>query len=180
MNKKEVRKHILSIICVSTFLIFMTTFVYLPKQENLLSSFAFLEAQRSFYVEELSSGILLHDATPVSDKKGLQNDPYTFKVVNNSNKEITYQIKFNNNEEKIKAQGKEVLPNRYLRYNLLQGNTEIVEPSTLPDDGILYEAVIPANSEIIFNFRMWLDYNADNGAMNKTFIGKIEVEKNEK
>ena len=177
MNKKEFIRHIVSIICVSTFLILMTMFVYLPKQENLLSSFAFLQAQKSFYVEELSSGILLNDATPTLDEKGLQNDPYTFKVINNTNKDIVYQIKFNNNEEKIKAKGKEVLPNRYLRYNLQLENTDIVKTATLPEDGILYEASIPANSEIIFNFRMWLDYNADNGAMNKTFIGKIEIEK---
>lgn len=177
MNKKEVRKHILSIIFVSTFLIFMTTFVYLPKRENLLSSFAFLQAGRNFYVEELSSGILLHDATPTTDKKGLQNDPYTFKIINNSNKDVTYQIKFNNNEEKIKAQGKQVLPNRYLRYNLEQENTEIVKASTLTEDGIIYVATIKANTETTFNFRMWLDYYSDNGAMNKTFIGKIEIEK---
>jgi len=177
MNKKEVRRHILSIILVSTFLIFMTTFVYIPKQEKILASFAFLQAGRNFYVEELSSGILLKDATPVSDKKGLENDPYTFKIVNNSFNDVTYQIKFNNNEEKITAQGKQVLPNRYLRYNLEQDNNIIIKAETLTEDGILYEATIKANSETTFDFRMWLDYNSDNGAMNKTFIGKIEVNK---
>lgn len=176
MNKKEMRKHILSIIIVSLFLVFMTTFVYLPKQESLLSSFAFLQNQKRFYMEDISSGILLKNATPMSDEKGLQYEPYQFKIVNNSNSDITYQIVFKNNEEKAQAQGKEVLPNRYLRYSLKAENNLNLEPTTLQEDGILYTTTIKANSTEIFEFRMWLDYNADNGAMNKVFIGKIEIE----
>ena len=180
MNKKEVRKHIISIISVSLFLIIMTTFVYIPKQENLASSFAFLQNVQSFYMKELSSGILLHDATPTKDSKAQENSPYTFQVVNNSNSDITYQIVFRNNEEKAKAKGMEVLPNRYLRYNLISNNETVVEPTTLSDDGILYTTTIKANSSETFDFRMWLDYEADNGAMNKIFIGKIEIVEIEK
>lgn len=180
MNKKEVRKHILSIISVSLFLIIMTAFVYVPKQENLLSSLAFLQTQQNFYMKDLSSGILLHDATPTRDSKAMDNEPYRFQVVNNSNKDITYQIIFVNNEEKAKAKGKEVLPNRYLRYSLTNTNNSLVEPSTLADDGILYTTTIKANTTETFDFRMWLDYNADNGAMNKIFIGTMEIKKIEK
>ena len=175
MNNKEVRKHILSIICVSTFLIIMTTFVYIPKQENLLSSLAFLQNQRNFYMKDLSDGILLHDAIPTRDSKALQNDPYRFEVVNNSNSDITYQIIFRSNEEMAKEKGKEILPNRYLRYNLMSADNSLVEPTNLSDDGILYTTTIKANSTETFDFRMWLDYDADNGAMNKIFIGKIEI-----
>lgn len=174
-KKKEIRKRIFSIITVSTFLIMMTTFVYLPKQENLLSSFAFLQNIKRFYMEDISSGILLKDATPVKDKVGLEYDPYQFKVVNGSNSDITYQIVFKNNLEKVKAEGKEVLPNKYLRYSLSTQNKELVPASTLSDDGILYTTTIKAHSENIYNFRMWLDWNSDDGAMNKVFIGKIEI-----
>lgn len=176
MNKKEVRKHILSIISVSLFLIIMTTFVYIPKQENLLSSLAFLQTQQSFYIEELTTGISLSNAVPVSDKKGLENEPYSFKVVNNTNKDITYRIVFNNNEEKAIAKGKEVLPNHYLRYNLVQDNNTVVEPINLSDEGILYTTTIRANTTEVFEFKMWLDSKADNGAMNKMFIGTIGIE----
>lgn len=180
MDKKEVRSHIISIIGVSLFLIIMTVFVYLPKQENLLSSLAFLQNQQNFYMKDLSSGILLRDATPLKDEKAQENDPYRFEVVNNSNNDITYQIIFRNNEEKAKAKGKEVLPNRYLRYNLISSDNTLVGPMTLSDDGVLYTTTIKANSSQIFEFRMWLDYNADNCAMNKIFIGKIEIVEIEK
>lgn len=176
MTAKEKRGHIISIICVSLFLIIMTVFVYLPKQEMLLSSLAFLQNQQRFYIEDLSSGILLNDATPVSDERGLEFTPYRFKVVNNSDSTLEYNIIFKNNEEKAKAKGLEVLPNKYLRYSLKEGYNKALEPKTLGEDGILYTASIPANSAVIYEFRMWLDWNADNGAMNKIFIGKIEIE----
>lgn len=181
MNRtKSIRKYILSIICVSLFLVIATTFVYIPKQENLLSSLAFLQNQQTFYMKDLSSGILLQDASPMKDSKALENDPYRFEVVNHSNSDITYQIVFRNNEEKAKSQGKEVLPNHYLRYSLISNDNYLVEPSTLSDDGILYTTTIKAHSSEIFDFRMWLDWEADNGAMNKIFIGKIEIKEIEK
>ena len=45
-------------------------------------------------MQDLSSGILLKDAYPTSDSTGLKNDAYKFKIVNNSNSKITYQIVF--------------------------------------------------------------------------------------
>ncbi len=179
-KKKEIRKLVFSIVRVTIFLILMTTCVYLPKQENLLSSLAFLQNQRNFYMEDVTSGILLKDANPMTDKKGLQLEPYQFKVVNDTNADITYHIIFQNNEEKAKKTGKEILPNRYLKYSLQQQDQTLVTSAILPEDGILYTTTIKAHTEEIFDFRMWLDWNADNGAMNKIFIGKIRIVEIEK
>ena len=117
MNK-EIRKRLFSIAFVSTFLILMTTFVYLPSQENLSSAFAFLNNQKAFYMHDVTKGVLLHNAIPTKDSEGLENDPYTFEVVNNTNKNITYNIVFKNNEEKAKEKGMEILPSKYLRFAL--------------------------------------------------------------
>jgi len=173
--KKEIRNRILSIIAVSTFLIVMTTFVYLPNQENLLSALAFLQQEQSFYMEDISEGILLKSAVPTKDSEGLENDPYTFQVVNNSNKNITYQIVFKSNEDAALERGKEVLPSRYLRYSISDSSDTNLEAKTLSDDGVLLTTTITPHSTQVFNFRMWLDYNSDEGAMNKIFIGTIEV-----
>lgn len=175
-KKKEIRSLIISIISVSLFLIIMTTFVYLPKQENLLSSLAFLHTQSDLYIEDLSNGILLRDATPVTDTTGMTYVPYQFRVVNNSNKEVNYNVVFKSNKEKALKQGKELLPNKYLRYSIKEGNKDFIEPTTLRDDGILYTTTVPAKSNTVFDFKMWLDYNADNGAMNKIFIARIEIQ----
>lgn len=175
-RKREKRKLLFSIIGLSLFLVLTTVFIYFPKQEMLLSSISFIQNQNRFYIEDLSDGIMLRNAYPVTDEVGLSSDAYTFKIVNNSNSKITYQIKFNNNEKEALAQGKEVLANKYLRYSLNIGNDTVVEATNLLDDGILYTATIDAKSETVFNFRMWLDWNADNEAMDKVFIGQIELQ----
>lgn len=167
----------ISIIVVSLFLILTTTFVYLPKQENLLSSLAFLNQINSFYMEDLSSGLLLKNASCTKDEKGLAQDPYQFKVVNQTNRDITYQIVFQKDTKKVAQQGKEVLNNKYLRYTLKEGKQEYLEPKNLKEDGIIYEATIPKHSEVVYEFKMWLDYDADNEAMNKLLIGNIEIER---
>lgn len=175
MSKKEIRSRIFSIISVSLFLIIMTTFVYLPKQESLLSSLAFLQSAQRFYMKDLSSGILLHDATPTKDSKALEYEPYRFQVINTSKSDITYQIVFKSDVDKAKERGKEILPYRYLRYSLSDISGTLVEPSTLSEDGILYTTTIKADSVETIDFRMWLDWDADNGAMDKIFIGRIEI-----
>ena len=171
MNK-EIRGRVTSILVVTLFLVLSTLFFYIPKQNLLASSFSFLQMQRSFYVEDLSSGILLHDAYPIEDKYGIKNEPYTFKVVNDSKKEIKYKIIFSNDEEIDN-----LLENKYLRYALSNIDDSNIEAKTLSDDGIILETTLKANSSQTFNFRMWLDYNSDNGAMGKLFVGTIKIEK---
>lgn len=174
MNK-DIKKRLLEIAFVSIFLIVVTSFVYLPNHKNLLSALAFLDGQQSFYMEDISSGILLKSAVPTKDSDGLKNDPYTFRVVNNSNKNITYEIVFKSNSEKAKERGKEVLPNHYLKYSVSNSDDTNLEAKTLPDDGILLTTTIPPHTNQVFNFRMWLDFDADDGAMDKIFIGTLEV-----
>lgn len=177
MSCRENRKSILSIIIVLFFLVFMTCFVYLPKQENLLSSLAFLQNQENFYLKDLSQGILLNDAVPVTDEIGMQYEPYKFKVVNNSNSDITYRIVFRSDYSKMNIRKVDVLSNQYLRISLNSNNKILVNPMTLSEDGIIYTTTIQAHSEERFELRMWLDWNSDNDAMDKVFIGKVEVDK---
>ena len=174
LNKMETMKSILSIIGVLIFLIFITCFVYLPNRQILLSSFA-LQKQNDFYIENLSESISLKDAIPVPDSIGLQYNPYQFKIVNNSNSEIVYQIVFHKSSSEIGAQEIDILSNRYLKFSLKSLDNTLVEPTILPDDGILYNASLAAHSQLVFEFRMWLDWDADNNAMDKVFVGKIEI-----
>lgn len=173
--KKDIRKHVLSIIFVSTFLILMTTFVYLPNSENLASALAFLNGEQSFYMEDISSGLLLKDAVPTKDSEGLEIEPYTFRVVNKTKHNITYQIVFKNNKEKAKEKGMEILDNKYLRYAISYDSDTNLEANTLPDDGVIATFTALPNSKQVLNFRMWLDYNSDDGAMGKMFVGTIEL-----
>lgn len=172
MKKELIRGRITSILMVIAFLVFSTVFFYMPKHNLLSSSMAFLNFQRSFYVEDLSSGISIKDAYPVKDSEGLKNNPYTFKVVNNSNKEIKYQIIFSNDLE-----DDNILDNKYLRYALSNIDDSDMIIDNLNSDGIILTSTLKANESKIFNYRMWLDFNSDNDAMGKTFVGTIKIEK---
>lgn len=175
-RNKEIIKRSISIISILTFLLVMTMYYYVPKKDQLLSSMAFLQNSYKLSIQDVTTGILLKDATPVLDEVGMNNDPYTFKVINKSNKAVTYKIVFNNNKEKVTQKGKEVLDNKYLRYTIQEENNDYQNPSNLTEDGLIYTATINPRSEVVFNFKMWLDYDADNGAMNKVFIGTIALE----
>ena len=174
--KKEIINRLLSIITVSLFLVVVTTYVYLPNSKNLSSALAFLNHEKSFYMQDVTSGVLLKDATCVKDSEGLKYDPYTFKVINNSNKNITYNIVFKSDKEKALEKGMEVLPHRYLRYAISNSSDTNLEANTLSEDGILLTTTITPHSTVEFNFRMWLDYNCDEGAFDKIFVGKIAIE----
>ena len=173
--KKEIVNRLLSIITVSLFLIVVTTYVYLPNSKNLSGALAFLNHEKSFYMQDVTSGVLLKDATCVKDSEGLTYEPYSFKVVNNTNKNITYKIVFKSDKEKALEKGMEILPNKYLRYAISDINDTNLEANTLSDDGVLLTTTITPHSTVKFNFRMWLDYDADEGAMDKIFIGTLEV-----
>ena len=84
MNK-EIRKNILSILAVFAFMITSTLLVYMPSRSNMASALTFLNGVQSFYMEDLSSGVLLRNANPTKDIEGLKLDPYMFQVVNKSN-----------------------------------------------------------------------------------------------
>ncbi len=170
--KNEIKKHILSILAVLTFLLLSTAFIYMPNHNSMASALTFLNGVQSFYMEDLSDGVLLKDANPTMDEDGLENEPYKFQVVNKSNKNITYKIVFKNkvdNEE-------ERLANKYLRYSISTENTTENVVSTLDEDSIILTTTITPNTTQVFNFRMWLDYNSDDDAFGKRFSGVIQIE----
>ena len=168
--KKEIKRSIIYLILVSTFLIVSTTCVYMPKHDKLLASVAFLNNIKNFYMEDLSDGVLLKNASPIKDEEGIKTNAYKFKVVNNSNRNITYNITFKNKVEDESIR----LANKYLRYTLSTSDENII-PNTLPEDNILLSVTIPPHSEQVYEFRMWLDYDCDNDAFGKAFKGAIEI-----
>ncbi len=170
--KKEIKSRLLSIAFVFIFLVVGTIFVYYPNKNELLSSFAFLQTNEKFYMEDVTSGIRLAEAFPVIDEEGMENEPYIFKIVNDTNKAINYQLTFTNNIEKIKSQEAEPLANKYLRYSL-----DLEKANSLSDSGLIKTGTIPANTEITLDFRIWLAEDCDEGAMGKAFIGTIELKK---
>jgi hypothetical protein len=144
----------------------------MPNHNSMASALTFLNGVQSFYMEDLSDGVLLKDANPTMDEDGLENEPYKFQVVNKSNRNITYKIIFKNKVENES----EILANKYLRYSISTENSTEDIVSTLGADSIILTTTIIPNSTQVFNFRMWLDYDCDNDAFGKKFSGVIQIE----
>lgn len=174
--RKEIWSHLMSIAFIIVFLVVGTIYVYYPTKSNLVSSFTFLKNKQSVYIEDISSGIKLAQAYPISDEEGLQATTYEFKIVNNTDHDVKFELIFKNQLDKVRERGLDALDCKYLRYSIKENNNQ-TEVNELPSSQIIYESSIPANSEITYNFGLWLgENNFDDAAMGKTFIGQMEVQ----
>ncbi|MDD6223596.1 MAG: hypothetical protein PUB18_01170 [bacterium] len=173
-GRAKITGHLISILFIVFILVIGTVYVYIPNKEELLSSFSFLKRGNDLSIQDLSSGIHLAEAFPITDEEGLTTDAYQFKVINRSNHNLSYQIFFRNQKDKIKAHGLEVLSARYLRYAISEEGKESIVQNLLEDE-LVYEGVILANSERVFDFRIWLDEDCGDDAMGKSYIGKMEI-----
>lgn len=171
--KKEVVKYSISIVFWITFLVVATVVWYMPRQ-NLQNSYAYAMGNDSFYLEELNDGINMQNIYPVSDQVGKKGDSLAFQIVNKLDQDISYQLYFKNDVSKLSNVNKK-LDSRYLRYQLLE-NGEEVAVDNLPEDGKIYLSTVKANSNVYYELRIWLDYDADYGFMGKEFCGIIGLD----
>lgn len=169
MTKKEFRSRIKRIILTSLFLILSTYlwFSFSPLRSQALDNTYFKQA--FLQIEEVGNGVLLEYAYPQLDEYGLEHEGYTFKIVNNNNKEVKYKINFISGENNT-------LDNKYIRYsyNVNGGNYSV--PQNLSDEGLLVIDNLNSSSENIYNLKFWIDCNAGNEIMNKTFSARIGVQ----
>jgi hypothetical protein len=133
--------------------------------------------------------ITLANAYPMSDNKGLLSTPYTFTITNSCNEAssfMIYLVVFNDSE----------IPNNNIKYNLdTTNNTALISSlperifstaiknqlitkigkSTISNVYQLDSKSLSAGSSQTFNLRMWLDINAGNELMNKSFISTVAI-----
>lgn len=177
-QKKEVMHYLSSIFMVVLFLIVATNYFYYPKKVEMQRAMTYAKNQASISITDLSDGIHLAEAYPVPDEEGISGEPYRFQVNNYSDHAVKYQIVFENNVEKVKSLGAEALENHYLRYDLQEETGDETQAlDNLSEDGVLATLTIASLEEQTFSLHLWLDYNADDGVQNKSFIGAIKIVK---
>lgn len=175
-RKKELRSCIMSITFTLLFLVLATLYIYYPNKQEILSSFSFLKNNQGVYIEEISDGINLAHAYPISDQEGINTKGYRFIIKNTSGSSKKFKLSFINQFDKIKDRGLVALDTKYLRYNIEDDSKEIFKTSQLEDDFLIYEGSIDGNSEYTFEFKVWLGDNFDEDALGKTFIGQMQVD----
>lgn len=164
MNK-ELRFHVARIILV---IIYLLVASLLWKDANL-STVKALSYKNKLYLEELSKGIKLTDAYPMSDEEGAKSSGYIFRVINNTHENKSYKIVFENSLD----DSYDILDNKYIRYQLIKNNEIVVESKTLPDDNVLY--IDNIENENIYELKLWISYDASFDAMGKYFSSKIAL-----
>lgn len=165
--EKELRFRIIRIIFVLTYLVF-ASILWKNAYDNNVNAKGYLDSVSSTHFVELSDGINLTNAYPVSDEIGSTNESYKFKIVNDdsSTKPITI-IALNN------------LDNDYIsfdniRYQVIKNNEIFIESNTLNNEGIMFNDIV--NDENTYEIKFWIDNNANMyDILDKSFSVKISV-----
>ncbi len=163
--KKEIIFRITRITITIIFLIISTIF----KQDisNVYASnINFLNDYKKIKIKELSKGINLQNAYPLSDNIGMSNDGYKFKI--EGPKDQRFTIYLNNEYKNIE----ERIPNKSIRYIILKDNEILINPITLNSEGILFTDTI---NQSTYELKMWISEDATNEVFGKYFLGKIAL-----
>lgn len=163
--KKEIIFRITRITITILFLIISTIF----KQDisNVYASnINFLNDHKKIKIKELSKGINLQNAYPLSDNIGMSNDGYKFKI--EGPKDQRFTIYLNNEYKNIE----ERIPNKSIRYIILKDNEILINPTTLNSEGILFTDTI---NQSTYELKMWISEDATNEVFGKYFLGKIAL-----
>ncbi len=180
MNKKK--KIIIGIIVLVSIIVITlgVTYAYwqfIRKQEgeNVVKS-----ACLDISISDEANQISLQKAMPISDVEATQLKPFTFTVTNNCQSSTNYSIRLESLEKTtldskhVKTMLNEVnkpgKPKIYGDYEEI--GTTIAKAK---ESRILEEGTLTGGESKKYELRLWLDANAEEDAMNKSFQSKIVV-----
>ena len=134
---------------------------------------------------EDTSEIILTDAFPISDERGLTKDPFTFILTNNCDSYVDVQITLYS--EYRESTDSTYLKDDYVKVNLspkgaTTGTSDILSALSLGDIDttrkayILEETGLKGNETKSYDLRLWMNSETTNEqGLNKTWKGKIIV-----
>lgn len=127
--------------------------------------------------DDITEGIYLENATPVSDETGLRYAPYTFSLTNDGNIPSNYVIYLDNEEI---TEGLTRMNDEYVRYNLVKngnaGANGLLSSTIKNGSKVLDEGTLQVGDTNTYDLRLWIDKNVDNSVMTTMFAGRIRVE----
>lgn len=164
-DTKEIIQRLISITMTTLFLIFATI---LWKDASLNSSYAKeLYEKNDVSFVEISDGIRLDNAYPVSDEIGKKYEGYKFKVINNSDIDSVYEVSFVN----TLPEGYEQLPVELVKYQIIKNGEVFIDVNNLTNNEILFTDEV--KEENIYELKLWIDNEATSEIMGKYFSRKI-------
>ena len=180
MNNKKTRIAIISVVALLLVLIGVTYAYWLVTKtqtnSNIISS-----ACLDITLDNESNDISLSSQYPMSDEEGMKLTPYTFKVTNNCNTSIDYQVALEAIGDEANAIAssaiKVALDNSSKLYSHY-GEVSTTISGAYESRSIGYARLAASGKEgssVTHSLRIWIDENAPISEANKTFQSKISV-----
>ena len=128
-------------------------------------------------LDETSEGISLESAIGLSDDKGMELEPSTFKLINNGNKAVDYTIYLDDNNI---SDTDTRIDDKYLKYNLNKngndsGATLLTRIGANPNR-VLDSGTIEGKSTNEYSLNLWITDEVDGDYSGQVFSGKLRVE----
>lgn len=144
------------------------------KEQSLTTAVTTLD----LIIDEESEGISLLNAVPVSDATGLTYVPYTFKLKNRSNYNISYNMYLVDDDVSYIADGctDNKLDHSNIKYALGVDQNPSVIGNLSTNNDLIQNSTMSGKSVKSFSLRIWIKKEATNEIMRKHFHGKIKVE----
>lgn len=126
--------------------------------------------------DSMSDGILINNAVPVSDKKGLEGKVYTFTLENLGSADANYTLYF---DDLALTEEEERMKDSHIKYSLTK-NGSSGDPTILSTIGenpnrILETGTIAGKTKNSYTLQVWINKDAKNDVMGTIFYGKIRV-----
>lgn len=170
--KREIFRRSFEIVSTLAFLIILTCVWYGPNSSRVEAERKAVANSARLAFQDLSEGINLENALPVTDVEGESTDPYEFAITNYGLTTRGYDVVFENVAD---GTGCEVLANKYLRFTIQKGEGSYTDAVNLTENGILTSDVLLPNQKQKYRLKFWIDEAADESAMGKCFQARVSV-----
>ena len=176
MNKSSVKKNAYLLLIVLILLVGATyawfTLTIDNSRTNIIRA-----GKLKINLVDCEKDLVLKNAVPVSDNKGMQSEVCTFKVENTGTTSIDYSVYLDDTDELTTD---ERMNDKYVKFGLIKndGDPKIGELQTtgVNPDRVLTSEKISGSTTDTYKLRVWINQDADNGVMGTIFSGKVRVD----
>ncbi len=171
-RKKEVIK--ITVFITSIFVIFLSvTYAFINVTLSGTKRQVITAGDLSLVLEEDENNLTIENALPMYDEVGMiQEDPFTFRLINNSTAEMNFTIKLVDI-----TTGNNKLSTSDVKYYLTKDGTGTPALLSSLSDGVIDSGIISGEQTINYTLRLWIrDGVEDNNAISgKNLSYRIEV-----
>ena len=176
MNKNSVKKNAY-LLLIALILLIGGTYAWFKLTIDNSKTNIIRAGKLKINLVDCEKDLILKNAVPVSDSKGMQSEVCTFKVENTGTTSIDYSVYLDDTDELTTD---ERMNDKYVKFGLIKndGDPKIGElPTTgVNPDRVLTSEKISGSTTDTYKLRVWINQDADNGVMGTIFAGKVRVD----